>query len=85
MSYNEFASKLDENKIDDLNFQDIKIQKYYVEYSIKKNNNIENSTLFQNFKKIAKQNLSLTKSQISKIRNKLIDNYKNLNLNDLLE
>jgi len=46
--------------IDNINFKLNKIQKYFIYYLIYKNKEIDNPTLIQNFKNIAKNNLDIS-------------------------
>lgn len=60
-------------------------KKFYVEFSIKENNNIDNPSikkfLFDKFK----VNLNLKLSEFSHIQNKIVDNYQNLTLDELID
>ena len=56
---------------------DKRYQKFFIIYEITKNKEIDNPTLYNKFNKITHLNLDLTISQISKIRKKYLDEYKN--------
>ena len=51
----------------------------------KNNNDIDNPTIIKNFNTLTKLNLKLSKSEISHIRTRILDDYNNLNLLDLVE
>ena len=59
-------------------------QKYYVYYIIKENKNIDNPTIKNKFYNISNINLTLSLADLSKIRNKILDKYKNLDLDELV-
>ena len=59
-------------------------QKYYVYYIIKENKNITNPTIKNKFYNISNINLTLSLADLSKIRNKILDKYKNLDLDELV-
>ena len=54
-------------------------------YSIKNNNDIDYPTIFKNFYVRTHENIKLSKSQLSKIKNSIFDNYKGLSLNEIIE
>ena len=54
-------------------------------YSIKNNNDINYPTKYKNFYDLTHENIKLSKSQLSKIKNSIIDNYKGLSLNEIIE
>ena len=56
-----------------MNFKDKDIQKYYVFNEISKNKDIDNPNLSNNYLNLTEENLTLTRCQLSKIRNKIID------------
>ena len=85
LSYNELIKKIKDKDFNGINFEDSKIQKYFIKYLINEDNTIENSSILNKYNKLTKHNITLTKSQIAKIRNKLLDNYNNLTLIELLE
>ena len=61
------------------------IQKFYIQYCINKDNNIDNPTLKKIFFELTKEKLNLTLTMITNIRNKIIPNYKSLSLEDLIK
>ena len=61
-----------------INFRKREYQKYYVYYIIKENKNINNNTIKNKFYNISNINLTLNLEDLSKIRNKILDKYKNL-------
>ena len=69
------------NKID---FSNIEIQKYYVYYLIYENNSIDNPTIKKSFYNLTNRVLSLNLVELSRIRNKVLDKYKNFALEDLI-
>ena len=71
-------------EISNINFKNHIYQKYYVEYEINENNSIDNPTLKNNFYLLTKNKLDLSLSAISIIRNKIIDEYKNLTIENLI-
>ena len=56
-----------------MNFKDKDIQKYYVFNEISKNKDIDNPNLSTNYLNLTEENLTLTRCQLSKIRNKIIN------------
>ena len=86
ISYEQFVEEYEKNEgtVTNLNFSKRKNQKYYVYYSIIKNNDIDNATIRKNFYDKTKISLGLNVFDISKIRNKIIGKFKNLNLDDLI-
>ena len=66
----------------ELNFNEI--QKYFVYYCITNNKNIDNPTIKKKFKELTDLELKLTLTNISNIRNKVKNNYKNIPLEDLI-
>ena len=67
-----------------IDFKGTKIQKFYIYYSIFKNKEIDNSILIKNFKSLSKINLYISRAQVSKLRTKLINNYKGLDIVQLV-
>ena len=73
LTYNEFINKINIKDFESLNFKDKDIQKYYVFNEISKNKDIDNPNLSTNYLNLTEENLTLTRCQLSKIRNKIID------------
>ena len=67
-----------------INFKDKYIQKYYIQYIIFKNKEIDNASIIKQFFDISKEKFILSKSEISKIRTKIIGEYKNLSLEQVI-
>ena len=84
MSYEEFIKNIEENNYSIINFKEKYIQKFFVNYAINKNNEIDNANIITNFKNLAKCEFILSRSDISKIRSKIIDHYKNLDVTTLI-
>ena len=84
IEYKEFLEFIEKKEYEKLDFSKIKIQKYYVFYSIYKNNNIDYQTIIKNFNSITKSKFILSQSQLSKIKNEVIDNLKDLDLYQLV-
>ena len=85
LSYNEFIKLLNQKKYDEINPKEIYIQKYYVNYQIQQKNINDYATINKNYIDIFGQNLKLTKSQFAKIKNIFNDEYKNLDIIQLIE
>ena len=85
IEYEEFVKKLEDNDIKLINFKEKYIQKYYIQYSIYKDNSIDNPTLKKNFFNLTKEKLNITLSMITNIRNKIVSNYKDLSLEELVK
>ena len=85
MSYEEFIKNIEENNYSIINFKEKYIQKFFVNYAINKNNEIDNANIITNFKNLAKCEFILSRSDISKIRSKIIDHYKNLDATTLIQ
>ena len=73
-----------EKKYNLIDFKNRHNQKYYVYYLINENKNIDNPTIKKNFYDLSNINLTLSLADLSKIRNKIIDKYKNIDLYDLI-
>ena len=84
INYEEFVKVLEMNKLEGIDFTNTEIQQFYIFYSIAKNNDIDNPTIYKNFFNLTKEKIILTKSQISKIRAQIIDKYKDLNLEEVI-
>ena len=67
-----------------IDFTFYKIQKYFVKYMILYKNEITNAEIINEFSKCSKAKYLLNKVTITKIRTKIVDNYKYLNLYDLV-
>ena len=65
-------------KYDNIDFKNKQIQKYFIINSIKENSNLDNPSLKQKFKDIAKFELPIKSTEISKLRSKIT--YKTLNI-----
>ena len=76
---------LDKKKYKIINYKDIEIQKMFVHYIIKNKNINDYNTINKYFVDDFGENLKLNKNQISKIKNKLYDEFKDLNLIELIE
>ena len=76
---------MNKKKYNEINHNEIYIQKYYVYYQIKHKNINDYSTIYKNFVDNFGENLKLTKLQFAKIKNKFNDEYKNLDLIQLIE
>ena len=85
LSYDEFKNAFKNKQLDKNVITKKYIQKYYTELSIRENESIDNPTLKKNFLEITGINLNLSLSEISQIRNKLLDKYKNLSLEELVK
>ena len=75
---------MDEKKYGNIDFKNTKMQTFYIYFSIFKNKEIDNRTLIKIFKSLSKINLDISRSQISKIRTKLTNNYKGLDIVQLV-
>lgn len=84
LTYEEFVNKLENNEITDIDFNNNKIQKYYIYYNIIKDNKIDNASLQKKFHELTKINLSISKFKISRIWNKICNEYKHLSLEEIL-
>ena len=60
------------------------MQKYFVYYCINNNSNIDNPTIKKKFKEMTGFELKLTLTNLSNIRNKVKNNYKNIPLEELI-
>ena len=58
ITYEEFKDVMDNKNINSLNFNDKKIQKYYVYYALNEKNDLDNLTLKINFKNLTTVNLN---------------------------
>ena len=76
---------MDSKKYEEINSNELFIQKWFILYMINKKNITENSTIFKYFFDTFGINLKLTKSQISKLKNKYLDEFKGLDFIQLLE
>ena len=76
---------MESNKYTELNSDDIYIQKLFVIYMINQKNIWDNPTINKYFTDYFGSNLSLSNSVLSKIKNKFFDEYKDLDLIQLLE
>ena len=56
-----------------IDFKNSEIQKYYIYYTIAKNNDIDYPSIYKNFYNLTKEKITLTNSQISKIKSQIID------------
>ena len=85
MTYEEFINLYSKKEYNNIDFKKKYIQKFFVELNIKDNNNIDNpcikKTIFDKFN----LNLNLTLFEISHIRNKIIDNFKNIIIGQLID
>ena len=54
-------------------------------YIISQNKNIDNASIINKFKTITELDLTLSKSTISTLINSIVDTYKDLDLNQLIE
>ena len=54
-------------------------------YIISQNKSIDNASITNKFKTITELDLTLSKSTISNLRNSIVDTYKDLDLNQLIE
>ena len=80
MEYEEFVKKLEENDIKSINFKE-----KFIQYSIYKDNSFDNPTLKKNYFNLTKEKLNITLSMITNIRNKIVSNYKDLPLEELVK
>lgn len=85
IEYKEFINLIETKNLNDINSDDIYIQKMFVAYMINKKNIIDYTTINKYYVDLFAHNLKLTKSQISKIKNKYLDEYKGLDFIQLLE
>ena len=84
LDYEEFITLMKEKKYNLIDFKNRYNQKYYVYYLINENKNIDNPTIKKNFYDLSNINLSLSLADLSKIRNKITDKYKNIDLDELI-
>ena len=84
IDYDEFIALMKDKKYNLIDFTKRENQKYYVYYIIKENKNIDNPTIKNKFYNISNINLTLSLADLSKIRNKILDKYKNLDLDELV-
>ena len=68
LDYNEFYELYEKKQNNLINYKERYIQKYYVQYIIVKNKEIDNATIIKNYYDTAKEKFILSKSDISKIR-----------------
>ena len=54
------------NKLEGIDFTNTEIQKFYIFYTIAKNNDIDSPAKYKNFFNLTQEKIFLTKSQISK-------------------
>lgn len=85
ISYEEFIKLYTNKQYKKIKFNEIKIQKYFVMYIISQNKSIDNASIINKFKTITELDLTLSKSTISNLRNSIVDTYKDLDLNQLIE
>ena len=76
---------MNKKKYHEINHKEIYIQKYYVYYQIKQKNINDYATINKNYVDNFGQNLKLTKFQFAKIKNNFNDEYKNLDIIQLIE
>lgn len=67
-----------------INFQERKMQKYYATFAISENNNLDIPSLKKNFYNLTNTSLNLSIVDLSRIRNQVLDQYKNLDCENLL-
>ena len=67
-----------------INFKEREMQKYYSIFAISENNNLDNPSLKKNFFNLTNTSLNLSIVDLSRIRNKVLDQYKNLDFENLL-
>ena len=60
------------------------MKKYYVFYLINENNSLDNLTIKKTFYNLTNKALSLNLVELSRVRNKVLDKYKTLVLEDLI-
>ena len=84
IEYDTFANLMNHKKTKELNFNEKKMQKYFVYYCINNNSNIDNPTIKKKFKELTGFELKLTLTNLSNIRNKVNNNYKNIPLEELI-
>jgi len=85
ISYKDFIGMMITKKYNEINHKEIYVQKYFVNYQINEKNIKDYATINKNYVDIFGDNLNLTKSQFSKIKNKFNDEYKNLDIIQLIE
>ena len=83
--YEEFLQLYEEKKFEEIDFKNRKIQKYFTIYAISKDNNIDNAELKKLFNKITQTEFILDKVTLSKLRNKLLEDFKSLTIEQLLD
>ena len=76
MTYKEFVNLYSKKDYINIDFKQKYIQKFFFEFTIKENNNIDNPSLNKIFIDKFKINLKLNLSELSHIRNKIVDNIK---------
>ena len=85
IDYDEFCQILKDKDYNKLDFKDKEIQKFYVYYIISENNNIDNPSIKKYYYNLTKVSLSLNLVELSRIRNKITDKYKNLALEEIID
>jgi len=85
LTYEEFIDLYKKKEYDHIDFKKKYIQKFFVELNIKDNNNIDNPSIKKLFFDKFNFNLNLTLSELSHVRNKIIDNYKNITIDQLID
>ena len=84
ISYEEFFQIMKNKEYNKLLFNERQIQKFYAQLLITDNNNIDNPTIKKNFFELTNIPLKLSLTDLSRIRNNIIDNYENLDLENLI-
>ena len=84
LDYDEFTILMKNKEYNKINFKEREMQKYYSIFAISENNNLDNPSLKKNFFNLTNTSLNLSIVDLSRIRNKVLDQYKNLDFENLL-
>ena len=85
LSYEEFNDLCNSNNLEKIDFTNQKYQSMYVTYILKNNMNIKNDELFDLFKMDTGKELSLKNSEITCIKNKVMNSLNDLNIEEIIE
>ena len=84
LEYDEFCELYNKNINNEINYKEKYIQKYIITYILSNNISLDNPLLLKKFNEITNEKLLLTKTEISRIRNKIIGTNKNISIEDAL-
>lgn len=85
ITYIEFKNLIINKNIKNINFTNKYIQKYYVKFSIEENETLDNPTIKKKFLEFTGLNLTLSLSELAQIRSKILNSYKNIDLEGLVK